>query len=74
MTLYPCDRVENRKSRDWGQNPYVLVKVSPGSIGISPPVPTRPGALHGGSPMSHIEFKKCQCPYFCNIHVDFKIV
>ena len=29
-----------------------------------------------GVPMSHVEFKKWQCPVpiFCNIHVDFKIV
>ena len=34
------------------------------------------GALDGGSPMSHVDFKKWSfpCHYFRNFHVDFKMV
>ena len=31
----------------------------------------------GGGAMSHIEFKKWQCPlliYLCNFHVDYKVM
>ena len=41
--------------------------------GLVPPGPLR-GALDGGVPISHVEFKKWQCPLslLCIIHVDFK--